>query len=100
MATMTTHSSEKPCCTKTAGPSRNSPLPIEAPRTITPGPTVRSHCKPRGRGGSGSSARRHESRPERDSTEINSRLKNQDSKKEGQRETEEKVPQFFPFAFF
>jgi hypothetical protein len=45
-ATATTHSSDNPCRTNTAGPSRNSPLPTAMPRTITPGPTAFSQPNP------------------------------------------------------
>ncbi len=63
IATPATHSSESPCFTNAAGPSRNSPLPIDAPSTITPGPTTPSQASPRGLGGAGSSARTQGSSP-------------------------------------
>src|SRR5215510_15032666 len=68
VATAVIQSSDKPWRTKNAGPSRNSPLPMADPSTITPGPTTRSQPRPVGVGGSGSSARPHGSRPERVST--------------------------------
>src|SRR5688572_31902122 len=55
-ATPTTQSSERPYLTKAAGPSRNSPLPRDAPSTITPGPTALNQPSPCGLGGGGSSA--------------------------------------------
>src|SRR5687767_11830908 len=61
----TTQSNDRPWRTKAAGPSRNSPLPIAAPSTMTPGPVTLSHSRPRGVGGAGSSARVHGSKPER-----------------------------------
>src|SRR5689334_3919558 len=67
---ITTQSSESPCWTKAAGPRRNSPLPNETTRAMMPGPTVRSHWRPFGRGGSGNSARRQGSRPDRDSRVV------------------------------
>ena len=42
-ATDATHNNVRPYLTKFAGPSRYSPLPIEAPRTMTPGPTTLIH---------------------------------------------------------
>src|SRR5688572_13876185 len=55
-ATSVTQSSDRPCLTKVAGPNRNSPLPIETPSTITPGPHTPIQDRPRGIGGSGRSA--------------------------------------------
>ena len=55
-ATSVTHSSDRPCLTKVAGPNRNSPLPIDTPSTMTPGPHTPIHDNPRGIGGSGRSA--------------------------------------------
>src|SRR6185369_6579123 len=69
-ATPTTHSSESPYFTNAAGPSRNSPLPIETPSTITPGPIALNHCRPFGLGATGSSPTRHGSRPERASGAV------------------------------
>src|SRR5690606_15060497 len=46
---------------------RNSPLPMETPRMMTPGPTTGSQPSPFGIGGTGRSASFHGSRPERDS---------------------------------
>src|SRR5262245_57322318 len=69
-ATDVTHSSEKPYFTNTAGPSRNSPLPIDKPSTMTPGPTTDIQPSPFGTGGAGRSAGTHGSRPERDSMEA------------------------------
>jgi hypothetical protein len=46
IAIRTTQSSEKPCCTNAAGPRRNSPLPIETPSAMTPGPTARNQPRP------------------------------------------------------
>ena len=69
-ATETTHNIVSPYRTKFAGPSRYSPLPIEAPSTMTPGPTTPIHARPLGRGGSGSSARDHGSRPDLDSGAV------------------------------
>src|SRR5688572_23657286 len=63
--TVVTQSSDSPYRTKTAGPRRNSPLPIDAPSTITPGPTTVSQPSPLGDGGTGSSARVHGSSPDR-----------------------------------
>src|SRR5262245_15186636 len=65
MATVDTQRSVSPWRTKTAGPRRNSPLPIDAPRTMTPGPTTLTQPSPRGVGGAGSSARTHGSNPVR-----------------------------------
>src|SRR4051812_12959481 len=56
-ATSVTQSSESPCFTKVAGPSRNSPLPMDTPSTMTPGPQTPIQLSPRGMGGSGRSAR-------------------------------------------
>src|SRR5262245_51937178 len=67
---MTTHNSDRPCWTNAAGPSRNSPLPIETPRAMTPGPTADTHSSPRGLGGSGSSADCQASRPDRASRGV------------------------------
>jgi hypothetical protein len=64
------HNNESPYRTNTAGPSRNSPLPIDAPSTITPGPTTPSHLNPVGVGGAGISAGRQGSRPERASGAV------------------------------
>src|SRR6185369_14196095 len=61
----TTHSNERPYFTNAAGPSRNSPLPIETPNTITPGPMALNQPRPRGRGAGGNSPSRQGSRPER-----------------------------------
>src|SRR6185369_16583225 len=61
----TTHNNERPYFTNAAGPSRNSPLPIETPSTITPGPIALNQPRPCGRGAGGSSPSRHGSRPER-----------------------------------
>src|SRR5215510_1011540 len=58
-ATSVTHSSVRPCFTNVAGPSRNSPLPMDTPSTMTPGPHTPIHERPRGIGGSGRSARVH-----------------------------------------
>src|SRR5688572_24763783 len=55
-ATPTTQSSDRPWRTNVAGPSRNSPLPIDTPSTMIPGPTACSHPRPRGVGGTGRSA--------------------------------------------
>src|SRR5689334_20510624 len=66
-ATVVTQSSENPCRTKVAGPSRNSPLPIDKPRTMTPGPTTDIQPKPFGVGAAGSSARENGARPVADS---------------------------------
>src|SRR5262245_28823564 len=60
-----THKSVRPYLTKTAGPSRNSPDPIETPRTITPGPTAASQPNPLGRGASGRSAGTQAGSPDR-----------------------------------
>src|SRR5687767_759522 len=68
-ATPTIHNSDNPYFTSAAGPSRNSPLPIDAPSTMTPGPTALNQPNPCGRGASGSSPRRHGSSPEMDSLE-------------------------------
>src|SRR5262245_31357882 len=48
----------------------HSPLPIAAPRTITPGPRTANSSRPRARGGAGSSPRPHGGRPERDSGAV------------------------------
>src|ERR1051326_2953157 len=64
-ATPTTHNNDRPYFTNAAGPSRNSPLPIDTPSTITPGPIALNHSRPFGRGGGGNSPRRHASSPER-----------------------------------
>jgi hypothetical protein len=64
-ATPTTHSSDRPYLTKAAGPSRNSPLPIETPSAITPGPTALNQLSPVGLGAFGSSAILHASSPVR-----------------------------------
>src|SRR6185436_17104558 len=69
-ATDATHSMVSPYFTKFAGPSRYSPLPIEAPSTMTPGPTTPIQAKPFGLGGSGSSAVFHGSSPDRDSGAV------------------------------
>src|SRR5688572_7101159 len=69
-ATDVTHNSVSPYFTKFAGPSRYSPLPIDAPRTMTPGPTTPIHWRPFGRGGSGSSACFQGSNPDRDSGAV------------------------------
>src|SRR5262245_33249919 len=61
---------DRPWRTNAAGPSRNSPLPIEAPSTMTPGPTTPTQPKPWGLGGIGSSAGSHGSSPERASGEA------------------------------
>jgi hypothetical protein len=61
-AASVTQRSEKPCFTNVAGPSRNSPLPIDTPSTMMPGPHTPIHESPRGIGGSGSSARTHGAR--------------------------------------
>jgi hypothetical protein len=58
-------SSERPYFTKAAGPSKNSPLPIETPSAITPGPMALNHPKPFGLGAGGNSPSRHGSSPER-----------------------------------
>src|SRR5215207_597869 len=65
IATPVTQRSESPYFTNAAGPSRNSPLPIARPRTMTPGPTTASHPSPRGVGAAGRSARVQGSRPDR-----------------------------------
>ena len=69
-ATETTHNIVSPYRTKFAGPSRYSPLPIEAPSTMTPGPTTPIQARPLGLGGSGSSAVFQGSSPERDSGAV------------------------------
>src|SRR5687767_5284199 len=61
----TTHNMVRPYFTMAAGPTRNSPLPIAAPRMITPGPTAPNQPKPFGSGAGGNSALRHASRPDR-----------------------------------
>src|ERR1044072_7886567 len=69
-ATPTTQSSDRPYFTNAAGPSRNSPLPIETPSTITPGPIALNHWRPRGLGAAGSSSVRQGSRPDRASGAV------------------------------
>src|ERR1051325_5222438 len=64
-ATPTTHSNESPYFTNAAGPSRNSPLPIETPNTITPGPMALNQPSPFGCGAGGNSPRRQGSSPDR-----------------------------------
>ncbi len=66
----TTQSSDSPFRTNAVGPSRNSPLPMETPRIMTPGPTALSHPSPWGLGGTGRSARDHGSSPDRASGET------------------------------
>jgi hypothetical protein len=63
--TTVTHSSVRPYRTNTAGPSRNSPPPMDSPSTMTPGPTAPNHPSPVGRGGIGSSACTNGASPER-----------------------------------
>src|SRR5688572_10805312 len=65
IATPVTQRSESPYFTTAAGPSRNSPLPIASPRTMTPGPTTANHPSPRGVGAAGRSARVQGSSPDR-----------------------------------
>lgn len=62
---LTTHSNERPCFTNAAGPSKNSPLPIETPKTITPGPMALNQPRPCGLGAGGSSAILQGSSPDR-----------------------------------
>jgi hypothetical protein len=63
-ATVVTQSRVRPCRTNAAGPRRNSPLPIERPRTMTPGPTTPTHATPLGIGGAGNSAIAHGASPD------------------------------------
>src|SRR5262245_36372481 len=63
-ATVVTQSSVRPCLTNTAGPSRNSPDPIEMPSTLTPGPTAAIQPKPFGFGAGGRSAGVHGGKPD------------------------------------
>ena len=65
MAAVETHNSARPYLTNTAGPRRNSPLPIDRPSASTPGPHTASQPSPRGAGGTGKSAGAHGARPER-----------------------------------
>ena len=58
-----THSSDRPYFTTAEGPISHSPLPIDAPRTMAPGPTIPSRRRPRVSGGAGSSARFQGSSP-------------------------------------
>ena len=64
----TIQSNERPYFTNAAGPSKNSPLPIETPSAITPGPIALNHPTPCGLGAGGSSPIRHGSSPERASS--------------------------------
>src|SRR4029453_4953753 len=64
MATKQTQRSDSPCRTNAAGPRRNSPLPIDPPSTITPGPTAFSQPRPSSVGGAGSPACFHGSNPD------------------------------------
>src|SRR5215510_4109662 len=72
-AASVTQRRDNPCRRNVAGPKRNSPLPIEPPRTMTPGPTTPNQSKPLGLGGAGKSARVHPSSPERASIGVNLR---------------------------
>ena len=64
-ATVVTQRSDNPYLTKAVGPISHSPLPIDAPSTITPGPTTPRRRSPFVDGGAGSSARPQGSRPVR-----------------------------------
>src|SRR5262245_66549680 len=69
-ATEVTHSSDKPYLTNAAGPTSHSPLPIDDPRRIAPGPITPRIRSPRAVGGGGSSPLDQGGRPERDSRVV------------------------------
>ncbi len=66
-ATEVTHSSDSPYFTNAAGPISHSPLPIESPRMIAPGPITPITPSPRVAAGRGRFASPHASSPDRSS---------------------------------